>query len=336
MQNIEKHETELVDVQRKLEGLHLSVSSLPLAENGAQKFSDDGLKHEKQHFSAQQPSSLLPEFLSFIFETLHRPDLLNHADILNLRLVNKHTKSCIEKMAPFTRFRLDVGNLPALFRLFYMPERLETLEVTLSKATIQSLDTHSCIYSLFRPLPRLASLRISNVFSYSAQLCLRASSCWPALTSLELGDDLSPGMTLCTLFRTPLVALKQLCYSSPTPVAPESLSKALSSLNELTYLGLTTIITHNNCDVFRNNALPKLKVARLTIRTKGEDASSPAHGVTAPALVSWPKLRKLSITSPESYLINNLHGAPFLKELQSMGMVFDPTSRPLPNAWRRS
>jgi hypothetical protein len=293
MQNTEKHATELADAQRKLEELHLLVSSLSYAENGAVKCPDDCSNlqfSEKQVSSAKQPS-ILPHFISLIFKKLHRSDLLGHADILNLRLVNKHTKSCIEKMAPFTSFRLCYSNLPALFRLFYMPERLETLEVTFS-GDICIAELNSCLASLFRPLPQLATLRIPMVCDLGCQLCLHGSSCWPALTYLELGDDLSPEMTLCMLGQAPLIALKKLCYSSPEPVAPDMLSPALSSLNELTYLDLSIVITHNDYDIFRANSMPKLQVASLDIRTEEEefDTSPPECAGMAPAL-PWPKLR---------------------------------------------
>jgi hypothetical protein len=335
MQNMEKNQTELVEVQRKLEGLHLLVSSLSSAENGAEKVPDGNSNlpfSEKQDSSAaaKQPSML--EFISLLFEFC--PDLLDHNSILNLRLVSKETKACIEKMAPLTSFKLDIANLPALLRLEDMPERLESLQLILSEDDLCAEDT-KYLSSLFRPLPKLATLKIPRMYDLGTYLCESGPPCWPALSYLELHEDWSPAATLHIISRAPLTALKKLRYSSPEPVTPEILSTALSSLNELTYLGLTCVITRNNCDIFKNNALPKLQVADLLIRTEEEDTSSeedhaPAAAATTMPALSWPKLQKLVIKHPEIYMANSLNGAVILKELQSMCMTFCQTSIPVP------
>jgi hypothetical protein len=157
---------------------------------------------------------MLLVFLSLIFETLNRPDLLGQTDILNLCLVNKETKACIEEIAPFTRFRLHVADLPALFRRSYVSERLETLEVTFSGLDLSNTDVNSCLCSLLRPLPQLTALKIPHMNDLGAELRLYGPPCWPALTYLELGDDLDPDVTLRMIGQAPLAALKELRYSS--------------------------------------------------------------------------------------------------------------------------
>jgi len=281
---------------------------------------------------------ITPLTFLLLLEELDRMDVIDVECVCKLRLINKESKSYVERILPFVSLQMRSADLLYLPQKYCLTERIEGIHVT--TRGYERIYDDTALALVKSHLPKLKKLSIPCSTSV-ARTIIPCIPYWQNLTYLTLESDSDPINTFDSLSKVRRNRLKSFRYSSRATIDDDeeepdiedlvaTIATTLFRLQRLTNLDLDLRFDYSEeitWDIFGEETLPNLKDLSLTVG-EGEDNYGPFDFVYAPL---WPKLKRFTLNSSNSNfrieLLSKIHNVNFLKQLAFLEIHLDPDVR---------